>query len=179
MGFAKAYVDENNQHIPYVEGKPMAGTMRYCSANNQQGREVGRRDDLEALLFLAVYLFKRDLPWEHIACSQSANAFEQNQIRGKNHWQLPFAHLSERHVPFIGNFKESIKPEELCAGMPRQFAQYLRMVRPDKIEFEARPPYRKLIGIMRDVLTHLGVTFEENFYDWDEYHNPLPMYMRS
>lgn len=64
LGCAKNYVDENNVHIPFIEGKVLAGTMRFSSANNQQGREICRKDDLEALLYQAVYFYKKELPWD-------------------------------------------------------------------------------------------------------------------
>ncbi len=34
------------------------------SVRNQKGQEVSRRDDLEALLYMSVHMFKQTLPWE-------------------------------------------------------------------------------------------------------------------
>lgn len=156
LGCAKHYVNENNEHIPYIEGKPLAGTMRFASANNQQGREISRRDDLEALLYQAVYFVKKELPWDGHG-QEITNVFQKQIAQGQ--------------------FKEKLAPEELCIDMPRQFAEYLRLVR--KCEFSQRPPYRKLLGLMRDVLTYLGIYADEDFYDWDESQIPLPLYRRS
>ncbi|XP_017478375.1 PREDICTED: casein kinase I-like [Rhagoletis zephyria] len=130
--------------------------MRFASANNQQGREISRRDDLEALLYQAVYFVKKELPWDGHG-QEITNVFQKQIAQGQ--------------------FKEKLAPEELCIDMPRQFAEYLRLVR--KCEFSQRPPYRKLLGLMRDVLTYLGIYADEDFYDWDESQIPLPLYRRS
>lgn len=76
------YVDENNVHIPYIEGKPLAGTMRFASANNQQGREISRRDDLEALLYQAVYFLKKELPWDGVG-AELTSPFARALAQGK------------------------------------------------------------------------------------------------
>ena len=63
MGFCKRYLDEDGFHIPFVTNKPIAGTQRYMSANNHDGLELGRRDDMEAILYMVIYLYKGILPW--------------------------------------------------------------------------------------------------------------------
>ena len=52
------------------------------SANNQQGIEVSRRDDLEALLYMAVYMFKRNLPWKSYN-PDADNIIEKHRLIGK------------------------------------------------------------------------------------------------
>ena len=41
----------------------MVGTAMFCSLNTHKGLEQGRRDDLEAMIYLVAYLVKK-LPWE-------------------------------------------------------------------------------------------------------------------
>ena len=113
------------------------------SANNQLNRELGRRDDLEALLYMAVYMFKQELPWESIAVDEP--------LREKN---LKRAEM-----------KQTIEANQLCSDMPAAYAQIYTIIR--RIEFEERPPYRKLIGLLRQVMDGLGITLEEHCYDWD------------
>lgn len=96
MGFCKYYLTEENEHIPYVVGKvmekglvfvcwlflqldkPIAGTQRYMSINNHLGREISRRDDMEAILYMGVYLRKGQLPWREL----QGTAIEKNRQTG-------------------------------------------------------------------------------------------------
>ena len=55
--------------------------MRFASVNNMLGHEVSRRDDLEALLYVAVWMFKQYAPWENVA-KDCRNPFEQARLRG-------------------------------------------------------------------------------------------------
>jgi len=62
FGLNKPYIVDN-KHIPYKEKKGMVGTARYVSLNTHLGIEQSRRDDLEAIGYLIIYLFNGRLPW--------------------------------------------------------------------------------------------------------------------
>lgn len=57
-GLAKAYRDSAGMHRPMTTGKTLIGTACYASINAHEGRELSRRDDLEALGYMLVYLTK-------------------------------------------------------------------------------------------------------------------------
>lgn len=63
FGLAKKYILSDGSHIPMKEGKKLTGTARYASINTHLGLEQSRRDDLESLAYLMVFLFKTKLPW--------------------------------------------------------------------------------------------------------------------
>jgi len=116
-GLAKRYRDPKTaKHIPYREGKQLTGTARYASINTHKGYgnyfwginwvkkkwiEQSRRDDLEALGYVYVYLFKGGLPWQG--------------MKGDNK-QDKYTAIYEK--------KASTTLEELCSGMPSNIIFY-------------------------------------------------------
>jgi serine/threonine protein kinase len=153
LGLCKEYLDKNQNHIPFAEGKGITGTARYMSINNHLGREQGRRDDLEAVGYLLIYFFKGHLPWMGLT-----------------------AKTTQQRYKMIADLKQQISVDELCAQMPEEFNKYLNIVR--NLEFEDQPKYKILINMFNKLLSKNGFDPNDGFYDWDRSHRPRPKIQR-
>lgn len=140
FGMAKYYVNQiTGKHIPYSEKKSLSGTARYMSINTHRGREQSRRDDLEALGHVFLYFLRGSLPWQGIKANTNKEKYEK-----------------------IGDKKQRVPVNELCAGFPEEFARYLGYAR--GLGFEDRPNYEYIKGLFRGLLAKLGP--EEGTFDW-------------
>lgn len=78
FGLAKRYInDTTREHIGYKDGKEFAGTVRYASVNAHLGIEQSRRDDLESLGFVLVYLGKGSLPWQGLVSESDGGSAKE------------------------------------------------------------------------------------------------------
>lgn len=125
MGLCKPYIDPTSgKHIPCISGNSLVGTAKFASTNAQLGIEQSRRDDLESLGYIMIYLYKGDLPWHGIQ--------EKSQ---KERYRL------------IMETKIALPLEELCSDMPPCFEKYLSYVK--KLYFEQIPNYKMLKSLFK------------------------------
>jgi len=141
FGLAKRYRDEYTQiHIPLKENRNLTGTARYASCNAHNGLEQSRRDDMESIAYVILYFFRKKLPWQGLKC------------KDKN----------EKHAK-IKELKMSITPEKLFEGIPKEFADYLTMIK--KLGFEDEPAYKTYIQMFNKLFK--AKEFEMDYiYDW-------------
>jgi serine/threonine protein kinase len=58
FGISKFYKNNQGVHIEFSDDKPFIGTTRYASIAAHKKYEMSRRDDLESLGYMLVYLLK-------------------------------------------------------------------------------------------------------------------------
>lgn len=132
FGLAKKYRDsKTNLHIPYREGKSMTGTARYASLNTSLGIEQARRDDIEGLVNVFIYLLKGSLPWQGLPGNTKAEKYRN---------------IMEKKI--------QTSVEALCAGLPNEFVTFLNYSR--QLRFEDRPDYNYLRRLLRELYVRLG-----------------------
>ena len=141
FGLAKRYRDEYTHiHIPLKENRNLTGTARYASCNAHNGLEQSRRDDMESIAYVILYFFRKKLPWQGLKC------------KDKN----------EKHAK-IKEIKMSMTPEKLFEGIPKEFADYLTLVK--KLGFEDEPEYKNYIRMFNNLFK--VKEFEMDYiYDW-------------
>lgn len=141
FGLSKRYKDpKTHQHIKYASNKSLTGTARYASINALKGYEQSRRDDLEALGYCFIYFMKNKLPWMGIEAKTRKEKYDK-----------------------ILDVKSSVSIEELCEGLPEEFAQYLTLVR--DLRFNDDPDYSRYRALFRDLFIRKGYVYDYE-YDW-------------
>jgi serine/threonine protein kinase len=141
FGLSKKYRDpRTHQHIPFREGKSLTGTARYSSINTHLGIEQSRRDDVEAIGYVLIYLLRGSLPWMGIRAENRKQKYEL---------------ISERKI--------STSVEALCQGLPSEFGKFISEAR--RLDFLDRPDYPFYRQMFRDLFIREGFSFDYK-YDW-------------
>ncbi len=140
-GLSKRYRDEHTRiHISYKENKSLTGTARYASRNAHNGLEQSRRDDLESIGYVLIYLMKGNLPWQGLKCKDKNEKYQK-----------------------IREMKNAIETNKLCEGLPIEFEKYLEYCY--KLKFDEEPNYKYLINLFKDQFK--SKDYENDFlYDW-------------
>ena len=141
FGLAKQYWDPRTHiHTPFKQGKRLTGTVRYASLSTHLGCEQGRRDDIEGIAYVLIYLLKGMLPWQG----------------------MPAKSRNEKYR-LIMQRKADVTIEELCAGLPSQIGELLRYAR--ALRFEEAPDYKYLRTLLKEALLRQGHVYDCEF-DW-------------
>ena len=141
FGLAKEYRDEAGRHVLNKTGGIILGTARYMSINAHMKMQQSRRDDLEAVAYMVLYMLRGNLPWEGIKV-------KDRQKKNK----------------MILEKKVSISISDLTTGIPPVFATFLRETR--ALRFEQRPEYDK----WRKMFTYYARGQKvrcNDIFDWD------------
>ena len=126
FGLAKQYRDPRTHiHIKYQPHTSPIGTARYASVNAQYGSELSRRDDLESLAYILIYLLRGSLPWQDI----SGRSQRKKMLR----------------------MKKTIPLNIICEGLPVEFQLLLEHAR--TLKFEERPNYEHLHSLIQRLLS--------------------------
>ncbi|KAG2071500.1 kinase-like protein [Suillus decipiens] len=147
FGLAKLYVDPyTGTHIPFREGRIGLGTPRYASYNVHFGREQGRRDDLEALGNVLLFLLHGRLPWQGVY----SPSLEAKLLR-------------------MGEMKSGSAFRDLLARSPVEFTAYFDHCR--GLKFDEKPNYALLRQLFSQIMAREGWT-ESTRFDWEDASSP-------
>jgi len=117
FGFCKSYL-KNDKHIEIKRTNNIIGSLTYTSINSHNLLDQSRRDDLESLGYMLIYLYTSNLEWKNVSISDSFE--EKNRT------------IKYMKTNIINN-KE----------IPKILVYYLKSVR--SLEFDETPNYTTLI----------------------------------
>ena len=141
FGLAKRYREEyTNFHIPLKLNIKLTGTIRFASCNAINKKELSRRDDMESIGYLFIYLLKGMLPWQGLKIKQKSEKYSK-----------------------IREIKMTIEPSKLCEGLPNEFKEYIEMVK--NLEFEEEPEYDKYTNMFNELYSKKEFP-KDYLYDW-------------
>ncbi|CAD8194081.1 unnamed protein product [Paramecium octaurelia] len=139
FGLSKFYVNSKGEHIKQLRKKGLIGTARYASINAHNELEQSRRDDLESIAYILVYLATGTLPWMNL------------QIEQKDLKYAKILHL-----------KKLTAPEVICKDLPACFTKFLTAVR--KLDFITTPDYVTYKKLFQNELEKHQ---SQPYYDWE------------
>ena len=121
----------------------MTGTARYASIATHKGIEQSRRDDLETIGHVLLYLLKGSLPWQGLpgrSKNEKYNAIKKKKI------ETPL--------------------EELCRGHPQEFKQFMDYCR--ALKFEQEPNYKTCVGFFETCMGRHNFDAKVFDYTWKQ-----------
>ena len=141
FGLAKKYRSSSTLiHYPLVNKKSLTGTPRYASINALKKLEQSRRDDLESLGYVLIFLLKGELPWQHIIVKTKE---ERNQK--------------------ILEKKLEISSSKLCENLPFEFERFIDYTK--NLEYTQTPDYDYLRDLLMNVMKNNNLIYNYIF-DW-------------
>ena len=142
FGLSKKYRSSTTgNHIKCTPVKKFVGSLRYASINALRLREQSRRDDLESIGYMLIYLIKGKLPWDSIRIDNKRS----NYLK-------------------LSQYKKNISPELLCNNLPEEFVDYIKYVR--NLNFEDEPDYNYLKSLFQIMLNKQGFEEQKIFFSW-------------
>ena len=135
LGLSMPYCYEGT-HCSYSETSDFQGTPFFCSANMVRGVRATRRDDVEALGYVLIYLLTGKLPWLFRPC---------------------------RSMKDLQQIRERTTIREICAEVDTEFETYLETCQ--ALRFDEKPNYHLLRQLFTSLARRKEVNLDWK-YDW-------------
>lgn len=130
-GLSKRYITDKGKHMAYAQNKSLKGTVRYSSINTHLGAEQTRRDDLESLGYILVYMTLGKLPW-------------QNLMRQRDKKEA-YHHIMV--IKMMTSVEDLV--EEITEPLRSALAEYLFYVK--SLKYDQKPDYSYCRHLFKDI----------------------------
>ena len=132
FGIARKYrSSRTGKHLAYHKTNKLFGTILFLSLNVLRGIEQTRKDDLESLGLIIIYLYTGQLPWS----------------------ELKFNTINQA-IHVLLKVRQNISLKELCNGMPIEMQVYMKYI--NDLKFGENPDYDYLKTLFLIVLKKFG-----------------------
>ena len=146
FGIAKKYrSSRTGKHIKNIKINKLFGTSLFMSMNVVNGNEQSRKDDLESLGYMYIFLLTGELPWSRVKATTIDDMIEK-----------------------IIDIKEKTSIEDLCKNIPNEMYLYLKYVR--NLIFNQKPDYDYLKNLFLAILDKNGLN-NDNLFSWVDQNN--------
>jgi len=128
FGLAKKYMSSRTgKHVKFAINKKWSGTSRFASANSLRGVVQSRRDDLESLCYILLFIMKGNLPWDNV-----------------------FGNNENEDILLIYKIKKYMKPDLLFLNLPKEIIDFFKYCK--NLDFEQKPDYAYLRSLLLNIL---------------------------
>ena len=141
FGLIKKYRStRTGNHVKFKVTKYYSGTVTFASLNSLRGIEVSRRDDLESVAYMLVYLMKGSLPWITVKGKTKYDRFKK-----------------------IFQMKLAYNAEELCKNLPNEIMLFFLYCQ--NLNFEQDPDYKYCYTLFNNALIKHGYS-NDLIFSW-------------
>ena len=130
----------SRKHIKFNLNQKVYGEISFISINAMRGGEQSRKDDLESIGYMLIYLLKGFLPWK--------------EFENKNNKILKIYEL-----------KKKIPLSRLCKYTPEEIKNYMEYCK--NLSFEQDPNYKYLKGLFTQILIKMQ-KINDNIFFWNK-----------
>ena len=143
-GFCKRY-DHDGKHIEERKINQIIGTVNFVSLNVHKFLEPSRRDDLESVIYIIIYMLYGTLPW--ISVSDSSRNSSSDHIRDSDfRSDINSDSVNENDIQLDFDNDKIMQLKQETNYLPifiREMLQYVR-----QLAFKEKPDYKHLKDIL-------------------------------
>jgi len=132
FGLSKKYKSSRTgKHVIFSKRKMFHGNIKFSSLNNMKGIVSTRRDDLESLGYMLVYLYENKLPWDNVEATNPTEFIKK-----------------------IFYIKKQIPMNTFCRNLPKEMTEFMIYIK--SLGFDEKPNYNLLKSLLEIMLKKIN-----------------------